>query len=247
VIYETDRKVGITALYDDENNEKRGKEKKRKKLILSGGHSGRGVTGSVILHLGIKISSTLWRPVALATTSSSASTTSSASSSSPRTRGDDSFYYRCRWRDTRCERLGLWGDDDFNLHRPFPIDQPVVILLEGLVAISLPLEMHSGNAFGPAGAIVMKGNLTKRANGRMEQFLNLGLVHILGKVRNNNFVGGLRANGCCDDSFCWGIASDTGASSRTDTGSAKNLSTSITATSTAATDASRLGRNDLVE
>jgi hypothetical protein len=52
-----------------------------------------------------------------------------------------------------------------------PIDQPVVILLKGLVAISFPLEMHSGNAFGPAGAVIVKSNIAKRADSRVEQFL----------------------------------------------------------------------------
>lgn len=52
-----------------------------------------------------------------------------------------------------------------------PIDQPVVILLKCLVAISFPLEMHSGHAFGPAGAIIVKSHIAKRANCGVEQFL----------------------------------------------------------------------------
>jgi hypothetical protein len=62
-----------------------------------------------------------------------------------------------------------------------PIDEPVVILLECLGAISLPLEMHRGHTFRPAGAVVVKGDLAKRADCRVEQFLKIRSV--LSEVR----------------------------------------------------------------
>lgn len=69
---------------------------------------------------------------------------------------------------------------------------------------------------------------------------DLSLVDILRKIRDNDFVGRLRANRCCDDSFCRGSISDTSASSRADTCSSQNLSTGAIATTATATNASGL-------
>jgi hypothetical protein len=52
-----------------------------------------------------------------------------------------------------------------------PINEPIVVLLEGLGAISFPLEMNGRNAFGATSGVVVKCHLAQSADGSMEEFL----------------------------------------------------------------------------
>lgn len=61
-----------------------------------------------------------------------------------------------------------------------PIDEAVVILLVCLGAISFFLEVNSGNPFRPAGAVIVQGDFTKRADSRVEEFLSgLSVVQLV--------------------------------------------------------------------
>ena len=51
------------------------------------------------------------------------------------------------------------------------IDESVVILLIGLCAVSLALEMHRGDTFGSASAVIVKRDILQGADRRMEQLL----------------------------------------------------------------------------
>ena len=52
-----------------------------------------------------------------------------------------------------------------------PIDEAVVVLLVCLGAISFPLEVNSGNPFGPASTIIVQSDFTKSADSGVEEFL----------------------------------------------------------------------------
>jgi hypothetical protein len=52
-----------------------------------------------------------------------------------------------------------------------PVDEPIIVLLISLCAVSFPLEMHGCDTFGFSGSIVVKRDFTKGADSRVEKLL----------------------------------------------------------------------------
>ena len=79
---------------------------------------------------------------------------------------------RSEWKGTSRSAEGIWRSRR-KWKEPIltAVNQPVVVCLERLVAVSPSLEVHGRNSLRPTLTIVVKRNILERTNRRMEELL----------------------------------------------------------------------------